>query len=271
VLRAALACQLKLFVHAPRSARARELVALLDVAEVARLGTVAIDNGGVQLCLTRVSERRAARTLTRPPARCTHSAHTRAPLTATRLSPCGANRLLYFKQEAALAEALHANGLPGLLREAIAQGKGGRLQRAGHCPPGQQCVRDRRLGDYFLQAKKEWALQHNMPLLDGSEDAAQILDDSEREEGEERHFELAAAASSAAGAAGAASAAGSGAALAIDANELRALGGQAAELAELLQNVNGHTLLSRSVKEVPATWSTSYLPHVLDARARGSR
>ena len=68
-----------------------------------------------------------------------------------------------------------------------------------------------------------------MPLLDGSEDAAQIVDDSEREEGEERHFELTAA-SSAAGAAGAASAAGSGAALAIDANELRALGGQAAEI-----------------------------------------
>ena len=173
-------------------------------------------------------------------------------MTATRLSPCGANRLLYIKPEAALAEALRTNGLPGLLREAIALGKSGHLKRAGHCPPGQPCVRDRRLGDCLLQAKKEWALQHNMPLLDGSEDAAQIVDDSEREEGEERHFELTAAAS-AAGAAGAASAAGSGAALAIDANELRALGGQAAELAELLQNVNGHTLLSRSVKEVPAT------------------
>ena len=37
VLRAALARQLKLFVHDPRSARARELAALLDVAEVARL------------------------------------------------------------------------------------------------------------------------------------------------------------------------------------------------------------------------------------------
>ena len=120
-------------------------------------------------------------------------------------------------------------------------------------------------------AKKQWALQNDMPLLDGSEDAAQFVDDSEREEGQVLPWELTAEAStSAAGAAGAASAAGSGAALAIDANELRALGGQAAELAELLQNVNGHTLLSRSVKEVPATWSTSYLPRVLDARARGS-
>ena len=184
MLRAALARQLKLFVHDPRSARARELAALLDVAEVARLGTVAIDNGGVQLCLTRVSERRAARTLTRPPARCTPSAHTRAPLTATRLSPCGANRLLYFKQEAALAEALHANGLPGLLREAIALGKGGRLQRAGHCPPGQPCVRDRRLGDYFLQATRQMAEATHNFLIEGSEVAACVNDDAEMLEGE---------------------------------------------------------------------------------------
>ena len=87
-------------------------------------------------------------------------------MTATRLSPCGANRLLYIKPEAALAEALRANGLPGLLREAIALGKSGHLKRAGHCPPGQQCVRDRRLGDCLLQAKKEWAspaLGHDGP------------------------------------------------------------------------------------------------------------
>ena len=60
MLRAALARQLQLCMDDPRGARARELAALLDVAEIARLGTVAIDNGGVQLCLTRVSERRAA-------------------------------------------------------------------------------------------------------------------------------------------------------------------------------------------------------------------
>jgi hypothetical protein len=110
-------------------------------------------------------------------------------------------------------------------------------------------------------AKKQWALQNDMPLLDGSEDAAQFVDDSEREEGQVLPWELTAEASaSAAGAAGAASAAaagsgaaGSSATVAIDADELRALGDLAAELAALLQEKNGHTAHSRSVKEVPAT------------------
>ena len=104
-------------------------------------------------------------------------------------------------------------------------------------------------------------LQNDMPLLDGSEDAAQFVDDSEREEGQVLPWELTAEASaSAAGAAGAASAAaagsgaaGSSATVAIDADELRALGDLAAELAALLQEQNRHTAHSRSVKEVPAT------------------
>jgi hypothetical protein len=109
---------------------------------------------------------------------------TRAPLTATRLSPCGANRLLYIKPEAALAEALRANGLPGLLREAIALGKSGHLKRAGHCPPGQQCVRDRRLGDCLLQATRQMAEATRNFLIEGSEVAACINDDAEMLEGE---------------------------------------------------------------------------------------
>jgi hypothetical protein len=60
VLRAALASQLQLCMDDPRGARARELAALLDVAEIARLGTVAIDNARARRCLARVSERRAA-------------------------------------------------------------------------------------------------------------------------------------------------------------------------------------------------------------------
>ena len=60
MLRAALARQLQLCMDDPHGARARELAALLDVAEIARLGTVAIDNARAQRCLARVSERHAA-------------------------------------------------------------------------------------------------------------------------------------------------------------------------------------------------------------------
>ena len=78
-----------------------------------------------------------------------------------------------------------------------------------------------------------------MPLQDGSEDAAQVLDDDEREEGEERPWEAPSAAADAAGTA-------TPDATAIDPDELRALGAQADELVELLLNTsNGHTQLSR--------------------------
>ena len=89
---------------------------------------------------------------------------------------------------------------------------------------------------------------HAMPLLDGSEDAARFIDDEEREEGEERPWE----APPAAAAAGTATHAAAPAPTPINADELLALGAQAEELEGLLlQELNGHTQLSRSVKEVP--------------------
>ena len=97
-------------------------------------------------------------------------------------------------------------------------------------------------------SRKEWAVLHAMPLLDGSEDAARFIDDEEREEGEERPWE----APPAAGAAGTATHAAAPAPTPINADELRALGAQAEELEGLLlHELNGHTQLSRSVKEVP--------------------
>ena len=106
-------------------------------------------------------------------------------LTLTACSRVRSDRLLYSSVEASLVSARSADGLRGLLEEAIRQGQRGRLGRAGH---GQRtpCVRDRVLGDLILKAKRQLVTQSGMFLVEGSAVDAGVRDDDEMVEGE-RH------------------------------------------------------------------------------------